>query len=257
MVARMLQNKTILITGGGTGIGLALGHQLAAKHNTVIIVGRREDKLKQACENEERLQYYVCDISDSDQCQSLHDAVKRDGHSLDILINNAAVMQFDDFTNPYLDIAAIENTFSTNVLGAIRLVSLFLSDLTSSKVGTVINVCSPGGLVPMQAMPVYSMTKAALDSYTRVLRLQAEGKFDVIEVFPPTVETDMTQRISLKRFKKMNSTLCAEKILKKWEAGKTEIWIGLNAHIFRFLNTVLHFKVFDIVNNRSGLKILD
>jgi len=248
----LLNNKTILITGGATGIGFELAKLLVAKGNTVLICGRRREKLALAVEAVPQLFAYVCDVGDSSQCQSMYEAIKEDGFTLNVLVNNAAVLTYDDFN--HLDMAQVRRVIEGNVLGPIELVNLFLADLKLNPNNMVVNVDSPAGRCPMTQLPIYAASKAALDFYTRSLREQMRGKLQVVEVFPPTVDTDMTNEIKPALFGKMSAKACAISMLKQLEANKKNIWIGLDSNVFRFLELFFHPLMAKIINSPIGVQ---
>jgi uncharacterized oxidoreductase len=249
-----LNNKTILITGGATGIGFELARLLVGKGNTVLVCGRRQTRLDEAAAAIKGLRTYVCDVGDPAQCQAMFDAIKSDGFKVDMLVNNAAVLAYDKFDGLTTDMQAIRNTFNGNVLGPMELVNLFLPEMLAQKDAVIVNVGSPAGRCAIALIPVYAATKAALDFYTRALRVQLKGKVKVVEVFPPTVTTEMTEQIQSATGLMMTSTQCAENLLRQLEKDKDEIWIGTEARLFRLLDAVFHPLVFWIVNGSSGVK---
>jgi uncharacterized oxidoreductase len=249
-----IMNKTILITGGATGIGLELARLLVVQNNTVLVCGRRQSMLDAAAAAIPGLKTYVCDVGDSQQCRSLVDAIHADGLRLDILVNNAAVLTYDDFTSPDLDIGSIRNVFNGNVIGPIELVHLFLPDLLAQAGSMIVNVDSPAGRCPLTKLPIYAASKAALDFYTRSLRQQLQGKVKVVEVFPPTVATELTAEIKPALGAMMTPEKCAESLLRQLQQGKQDIWIGLDANIFRWVDMCLYPLTERIVNSPWGVK---
>lgn len=249
----LISNKTILVTGGATGIGFELVRQLAEQGNKMLICGRRQSKLDQAAALVPGLLTFVCDVSDSEQCKVLAAEVKAQGLSLDMLINNAAIISFEELDKTDLNVANVSDVLNTNILGPITLTHLFLPDLLASKNGSVVNIGSPAGRCSVALLPLYSASKAALDSYTRSLRFQLGNKISVVEVFPPSVDTDLVDEIESASGMIISPEVCAKKLIKGVEAGRSEIWIGFEANIFRFMDQFLHWKIFDIVNGRAGI----
>lgn len=247
-------NKTVLITGGATGIGFELAKLLVARGNTVLVCGRRQAVLDQALARLRGLRTYVCDVGDPLQCRAMFDAIKAEGLIVDVLVNNAAVLGYDSLDGMTTDMPAIRNAVNGNVLGPMELVNLFLPDMLQQQDAVIVNVCSPAGRCPMALIPIYAATKAALDFYTRALRLQLQGRVKVVEVFPPTVSTEMTADIKSSTGLLMTPQQCAESLLRQLEKGKNDIWIGLEARLFRILDAVCHPLVFFIVNGPGGVK---
>lgn len=248
-----ISNKTILLTGGATGIGFELAKLLVAQGNTVLTCGRRQARLEEAARSLPGLKTYVCDVGDSAQCRAMVEAIRNDGHKLDILINNAAVLTYDDLGSTDLDIERIRAVFNGNVIGPMELVKLFLPDLEARPGSMIVNVDSPAGRCAMHKLPIYAASKAALDFYTRSLRDNLQGRVKVVEVFPPTVDTEMVADIE-PALTIMTPASCAQSLLRQLEAGRNNIWIGLDANLFRWMDFFLHPLVEMIVNSPIGVK---
>jgi uncharacterized oxidoreductase len=243
-----------LITGGASGIGFELAKLLADQGNTVLVCGRRQGKLDEAAAAIQGLRTYVCDVGDTRQCHELFAAIQADGFKVDVLVNNAAVMDYDVLDGIATDMQGIRNAVNSNLLGPMELVNLFLPGMLAQKDAIIVNVCSPAGRCPIGLLPIYAATKAGLDSYTRSLRLQLQGKVKVVEVFPPTVATEMTEEIKSATGLMMTPEKCARSLLRQLEKGRDEIWIGTEAVLFRIMDAVMHPLVFRIVNGSSGVK---
>ncbi len=182
--------NTVLITGGNSGIGLALAKRFWQEKNDVIVVGRDETKLAKVQETFPGIKTEhmdVCDVALLEQLPKRHPQVN-------ILINNAAVQYNYDFTDPNQPLDLIETEINTNVLGPLYLTKLFLPQLLNKKDAAIINVSSALGFVPKQSAPVYCGSKAALHIFTKSLRWQLEStQIRVFEIIPSLVDTSMTQ----------------------------------------------------------------
>lgn len=184
--------NTILITGGTSGIGLALAQQLAGAGNTVIIAGRRVGHLQAAMQATPGLIGLPLDMADAARIASFAAALVRDYPALNVVINNAGIMQAEDIADPAASLAIAEATITTNLLGPIRLTAALLPHLRAQAASTIINVTSGLAFVPLAATPTYSATKAALRSYTQSLRHQLrDTSVEVLELAPPAVQTDL------------------------------------------------------------------
>jgi uncharacterized oxidoreductase len=186
----MLGN-TILITGGGSGIGKALGHRLHDLGNTVIVAGRRREMLDEAIAGRSQMYGATFDV---DNAQSIADFARQlivDHPTLNVLVNNAGIMRFEDVTRGR-DLADAEATVTTNLLGPIRLIDAFIDHLSTRPDAVIVNVTSGLAFVPLSMVATYSATKAAVHSYTVALREVLKGKIEVIEIAPPGVQTDLT-----------------------------------------------------------------
>lgn len=183
--------NTILITGGGSGIGQALAHRFHDLGNTVIIAGRRMEALEDAIAGRERMHAMPLDI---ESAQGIADFAKRvvaEFPALNVLINNAGIMRYEALDRPR-DLGDAEATITTNLLGPIRLIDALLPQLSTQPDSALVNVSSGLAFVPMVLAPTYCATKAAIHSYTVALRVALKGKVEVIELVPPAVQTDLT-----------------------------------------------------------------
>jgi uncharacterized oxidoreductase len=186
------RGNTVLITGGGTGIGFALAEALVKAGNEVIICGRRESKLKEAQRKLPQLHIKVCDVSDERQRKALVAWVSKNFKDLNMLINNAGIQRMVDFTSGKSNRSASEDEVDINLKAPVRLCELFAPLLMKRKEAAIVNVSSGLGFCPIAVMPVYCATKAALHSFTVSLRFQLRNtSVKVFEIIPPMVDTDL------------------------------------------------------------------
>jgi len=191
-----LTGRTILITGGSAGIGLAFALKFLELGNQVIVTGRRQSLLDEVKAKHPKLHTIQSDVADPAQIAALTARVKLDFPKLDVLMNNAGIMLSKNLKVPATDLAGLTEEIDVNIGGVIRMTSAFIDLLTANK-GTVINVSSALAFVPVPAVPIYSATKAAIHSYTQSLRFQLEETgVEVIEVMPPGVKTEMTTELA-------------------------------------------------------------
>ena len=183
--------NTILVTGGGSGIGEALAHRFHDRGDTVIIVGRRKEALQRAAEGRDRIHTAILDVEDSAAVDAFAKQIVTDFPSLNVLFNNAGIMKFEDLTSRR-DLADAEATLAINILGPILLTNALVDHLSGQPDAAIVMVTSGLAYVPLVAAPTYSATKAAIHSYTVSLRTQLAGKVEVIELAPPGVQTDLT-----------------------------------------------------------------
>ena len=186
-----LINNTILITGGGSGIGRGLAEAFHALGNRVIIAGRRQHALDEVADANPGMASVTLDMDDPNAIQSFVEEVTEFHPRLNVLINNAGIMRPENLKAPL--VADAEATITTNLLGPIRLTAALLPHLQKQPSAAIINVSSGLGFVPFPTTPTYSATKAALHSYTVSLRVHLKGTpVEVIEIIPPAVATDLT-----------------------------------------------------------------
>jgi uncharacterized oxidoreductase len=186
-----LINNTILITGGGSGIGRGLAEAFYALGNKVIIAGRRQSALEETTDANPGMASVTLDIDDPDAIRSFAEEVTELHPTLNVLINNAGIMRPENLKAP--QVADAEDIITTNLLGPIRLTAALLPHLQKQSSAALINVSSGLAFVPFPTTPTYSATKAALHSYTVSLRVHLQGTpVEVIEIIPPAVATDLT-----------------------------------------------------------------
>lgn len=186
-----LTDNTILITGGGSGIGEALAHRLHDRGNKVIVAGRRRDSLERAIAGRANMAAMTIDVDSADGVEDFARRVITDHPDLNVLVNNAGIMRYESI-EARRDLGDAEATITTNLLGPIRLIDALVDHLTGKRDAAIVNVTSGLAFVPLVATPTYSATKAALHSYTVSLREALRGRVEVIELAPPAVQTDLT-----------------------------------------------------------------
>ena len=187
-----ISGNTVLITGGATGIGLALAEAFSRKGNEVIICGRRKNKLLEAQKKLPKLHIKVCDISKDRNRKALFDWATSNFTNLNILVNNAGIQREIDLTQGIADLESGEDEIGVNLEAPIYLSALFIPHLIKQKESAIVNISSGLAFVPIAAMPVYCATKAAIHSFSLSLRHQLDvTKVKVYEVVPPIVDTEL------------------------------------------------------------------
>lgn len=186
-----LVQRTILITGGTSGIGFELAAQLLARGNTVIVTGRDPSRLADAEHKLSGLHGIVSDVADSSAIADLHEQVIARFPRLDTLINNAGIMRNLDLSRPRA-LEDVSHEIDIMLRGPIQMVQQFLPHLRARGNSAIVNITSGLAFVPLAIAPVYSAAKAGLHAYTRALRVQLKtAGVRVIEIAPPGVETPL------------------------------------------------------------------
>lgn len=186
-------NNTILITGGSTGIGLALAEKFIAAGNDVLICGRRESKLLKAKRKIPQLQIRVCDVSIRSEREHLFRWATSEFPAVNILVNNAGVQKELDFLTGAVGLLDHEPEIEINLTASVHLSALFIPHfLALKKECAVVNVTSGLAFIPLKIVPVYCATKAALHTFSISLRSQlANTNVRVFEIAPPIVKTEL------------------------------------------------------------------
>ena len=184
--------NTILITGGGSGIGRGLAEALYRLDNQVIIAGRRQSALDETTKANPGIKSLVLDIESPAHIRSFAEQAAAAYPALNVLINNAGIMRAEKLLAQPDDLADAEAIVSTNLLGPIRLTAAMLPLLKQQASATIINVSSGLAFVPLALTPTYCAAKAPLHSYTQSLRYQLKSTaIEVLELIPPYVATDL------------------------------------------------------------------
>lgn len=187
-----MTGNTILITGGGSGIGRALAEQFHARGNHVIVAGRRAAPLEALARDVPGIATALLDVADAADIARFAASIVADHPALNIVLHNAGIMRSEDITAEPYDLHDAEATIATNLLGPIRLTAVLLPHLRQQANAAILTVSSGLAFVPLVATPTYSATKAAIHSWSQSLRAQLAGTgIDVIEIAPPAVATDL------------------------------------------------------------------
>ena len=186
-----LTGNTILITGGGSGIGCGLAKELHALGNQVVIAGRRRHALEETTAANPGMKSLALDIEDPAAIRAFAAQVATEFPALNVLINNAGIMRAEDLLEQK-DLTDAEAIVTTNLLGPIRLTAALLPHLQKQSRAAIVNVSSGLAFVPLALTPTYCATKAAIHSYTESLRYQLRATpIEVIELIPPYVATHL------------------------------------------------------------------
>lgn len=188
-----LQNNTILITGGTSGIGLALGRTLQELGNTVILLGRNHQKLSEL--KQEGFETIACDLSDQEQIEKTIIQIQNEFPRVNMLFNNAGIQYNYDFLETVIPLEKIAHEINVNVTGQILFTQLMIPILSNAKDAFIINTTSGLGAFPKDDGLVYSASKAAMRNFTIGLRYRLKSTpIKVMEFIPPVTDTAMTQK---------------------------------------------------------------
>ncbi len=187
-----LTGNTVLITGGGTGIGRGLAERFHALGNQVIIAGRRQSMLDETTAANPGMKSMTLDVESADAIRDFAAKVVADFPTLNVLINNAGIMRAEKMSDQHIDLADAEAIITTNLLGPLRLTAALLPHLMKQQHAAIMNVSSGLAFVPLVFTPTYCATKAAIHSYTQSLRYQLKSTpVEVLELIPPYVQTNL------------------------------------------------------------------
>jgi len=230
-----LEGRTILITGGTSGIGFELAKRLIARRNTVIITGRDKQKLEEAKSALPGVYALQSDAGRQEDIESLRRRVTAEFPACDTLINNAGVMRNININQPR-SLTDLTRELDINLNGPVQMVQAFLPHLKGKPNALIVNVSSGLSFVPFPLSPIYSAAKAGLHAFTRCLRVQLKGSsVTVVELAPPPVETKLFRgefEKENKGQKAMPVDVLVSKTIAAIEAGKVEIRPGLSNMLY-------------------------
>lgn len=189
-----MTGNTIFITGGTSGIGRGLAEAFHKLGNKVIVAGRRRALLDEVTMANPGIDGIELDIADAADIERVASRLMQTYPALNVLINNAGIMPFDD-AGGTIDDATSHKIVDTNLLGPIRLTSALIGHLKAQPHATVIHNTSILAYVPLATTAVYSATKAALHSYALSQRFMLrDTSVSVQEIAPPWVDTDLIKK---------------------------------------------------------------
>jgi uncharacterized oxidoreductase len=217
---------TVLITGGASGIGLALTEQFVRHGNKVIVAGRSESKLSEVKSRYPEVHIIRCDISQEGDINRLVKWLSEEHPDLSVLINNAGIQHnyaFNDWKALDTD-GKIKEETEINLIAPIRLIARLLPLLSRHQEAAIVNISSGLGIAPKKSAPVYCATKAGLHIFTKALRYQLESTpVKVFEIIPPIVDTAMT---SGRGRGKISADQLAAEFWRSYRRDRLEIAIG-------------------------------
>lgn len=225
-----LNNNTILVTGGTSGIGLSFVRALHEKKNKLIVCGSNLAKLDQVRSQIPDVISYQCDLSDSGSITQFSQKIKSSHPDLNVLINNAGIQNNYLFPDGNDHSIHIRSEIEVNLTAPILLTDQLLPLLLEKNSAAIINVTSGLALAPKKSASVYCATKAGLASFSDSLRYQLEdSKVEVIEIVPALVDTAMTQG---RGSGKISPEALVKEALCGMEKGREKILINKTKFLF-------------------------
>lgn len=228
------KKQIVLITGGGSGIGLSLARKFLENGHKVIITGRNLSKLEKVKAELPDIHTFQSDVTNDAEVRMLVDDMEQQFGGIDVLVNNAGIMNLLDTGNESNELEKQFEEIEINLNSPIRLLHYFLPQLKKSKSATLINVSSGLAYVTFSQAPVYSGTKSAIHFWTQAIRPQLKPHhIKVVELLPPVVDTKLAHDADLKdeNLKPIPAEKLAEIFWKDYSAGKEEITPGLSKQL--------------------------
>jgi len=221
-----ITGNTILITGGGSGIGRGLAEAFHSLGNKVVIAGRRQQALEETTSANPGMTSMTLDIEDPASIRTCAAQIAKDYPALNVVINNAGIMRLENLKVQPDDLADAEAIVAINLLGPIRLTAALLPLLQKQPHSVIMTNSSGLAFVPLAQTPTYCATKAAIHSYTQSLRYQLKGTaIEVVELIPPYVATDLMGGADDPNAMGLDKFIAETMEILKTEPGATEICV--------------------------------
>lgn len=216
-------NNKVLITGGTSGIGLALAKKFKELNNKVVITGRSMESLEKVA-SLYGFEFLQVDLAIQESMDRFLIEVQERHADLNILINNAGIQYNYDFQEEPSIRQKIEQEIAVNLTAPVKLCAFLMPILLQQERSAIVNVSSGLALSPKKSAPVYCGTKAAIHSFSKALRYQLEGSpIKVFEIMPPLVDTPMTAG---RGKQKVTTGQLVDEFIKGFKKDRYEIYIG-------------------------------
>lgn len=226
----LTSGNTVLITGGGSGIGFALAKAFIEEGSTVIICGRDKVKLEKAVQELPGCHAIQCDITSEQDLHRLRSELETRFSSFNMLINNAGIQYNYRLTEEPNALQLIDEEISTNFTAQVKLTTSLLPLLRRKESAAVVNITSALSVIPKESAPVYCATKAAMRVFTKALRYQLEDtSVRVVEVVPPLVDTAMTKG---RGTRKISPDRVAQAVIRGLQTNRKEIRVAAVKALF-------------------------
>jgi uncharacterized oxidoreductase len=221
-----ITNKTVLVTGGGSGIGYATAKFLGEKGNKVIISGRNPEKLEKAAK-ELGVNFIVNDVTDAVSLNNLLEKLTMEYSDLSVLINNAGVGFVYKLGEGANAVEKARQEFETNYFAPVTLIEALLPLLKKQPEAAIVNITSNVAFHPLVVLPTYSDAKTALHSHSVALRLtlSKDTNIKVFEVMPSLINTDATKEMGGEQHG-LPPRVVAEDIYNGINEDRYEIFVG-------------------------------
>jgi len=261
-----VKNKTIVVTGGGNGVGRELVLNLLSRGARVAAVDINESALSGTIElagdKTGNLFCYVTDITDKEAVEIFSIKVIKQFGQIDGLINNAGIIQpFVRINN--LDYSTIEKVVNVDFYGTLYMIKAFLPHFLKHPESHIVNISSMGGLFPVPGESVYGAAKAAVTMLSEGLRAELRNKnVNVTLIFPGGIETDIKFNSGAEKIKKgendaksaiikpVKPKKAAQIIIDSMEKNKFRVFIGSDIKVLKFLFNVCPGFAASLINKQ-------
>lgn len=235
-----LAGRRALVTGASSGIGEAYARALHARGCALVLVARREERLRAlASELGGDVQVVAADLAAPEGPQRVYEAVRARGLAVDVLVNNAGLGHTGRFEQEPL--AAIQNILDVNARAAMLMTRLFLPDMVARRQGVVVNVVSTSAFQPVPFLAVYGASKAFLLSLTEALATELKDTGVIVQALcPGLTATEFqgvagTDRVPFNRTGSMTPAAVAAASIRGIERGRLRVVPGLSNRVLSAL----------------------
>lgn len=257
-----IENKNVIITGGASGLGKQLVLQMLEKGANVAALDVNDKALKELKKElkGKNLKTYVVNIADKQSIKEFKTAYLKDFKDVDILINNAGIIQPFVYVED-LDDETIDRIMNVNFFGPLNLTRSFIKDFKDDvKEQYIVNIASMGGFFPFPKQTIYGASKAALKLYTEGLYSELKKYHDrVMIVLPGAINTNIAKNSNVEmkatnsdagKYKMLEADDAARKIIRAIEKNKFKLFLGKDSKFLKFLYKFNSKKAIDIMTDK-------
>ena len=258
-----IKNQNVIVTGAASGVGKELTKELLQKGANVAAIDINEENLNILKEElkSDKLKTYIVDMGSSDSIKKFREDYKKDYSDVDIIINNAGIIQpFVDVE--HLDDKTIDKVMKINFFGPVNLIRYFMEDLTKDKKEQyIVNVSSMGGFFPFPGQTIYGASKAALKIFTEGLYAELEKtNVRVMIVLPGAMDTNITKNSNVEvkttkeasNYKMLSASDAALQIINGIEKNKFKLFLGSDAKFLKFLYKINSKLAISFINKKMS-----
>lgn len=254
-----LQNKTLLITGGASGIGRLMCRMALEKGARAVVVWdvnqSNMDAVVEEFSSLGKLYTFQVDVTSAEQIAATHAQMQQEGIEVDVLINCAGIVR-GNATFDKQSLKDIDLTMAVNALAPMYVAREFLPEMIARNEGHICNIASAAGLIANPRMSVYAASKWAAIGWSESMRIElqeSKSKVRVTTVMPYYISTGMFEGVQSRFLPILKPEKVARKVLRAIERNKIMLGTPLGYHFIRICQAILPLRWFDVFAKMLGV----